>query len=104
MIDGVDSSARSYPRFPGDAIIPQREPSERTAPFEVSNPKVPPRSAKASKPLTNIDLLVCVVLPPVGVIAGILRCIRGDPTGWRMLSFSTLALASTAMLRACNTY
>jgi hypothetical protein len=95
-------SDAGYPRFPGDAIIAQRLPSERAPVSGFPIRTAPPKRATASKPLTTIDLLICVVLPPVGIIAGMIRCIRGDPTGWRMLSFSGLVFFATTVLRACS--
>jgi hypothetical protein len=35
-----------------------------------------------------VDVAVCLLIPVVGFIAGVLRLLRGNPTGWRMMAVS----------------
>jgi hypothetical protein len=35
-----------------------------------------------------VDVAVCLLLPAVGFVAGVLRLLRGNPTGWRMMAVS----------------
>jgi hypothetical protein len=65
-----DASEFDYPQAPPDVGEPQHLP-------------LPP-SAK----LTSVDLVVCLLFPLVGVIAGLIRLIRGDPSAARMLVIS----------------
>jgi hypothetical protein len=38
--------------------------------------------------LTGVDIAVCLLIPMIGFIAGVLRLLRGNPTGWRMMAVS----------------
>ena len=53
-------------------------------PTDVPTQPVPARSAQ----LTGVDLAVCLFLPVVGFIAGVLRLLRGEPTAGRMMLVS----------------
>ena len=100
MGDPDAPAAQGYPKFPGDAIVPQRLPSERVAPLE--DPILaPPSLPKPKKQLTAIDLLICVMLPLVGVIVGAIRFIRGDSTGLRMFLISVCFIVVYWLQRGC---
>lgn len=55
-----------------------------------TEPRRPPPASSAQ--LTGVDLAICLLLPVVGFIAGILRLLRGEPTAGRMLSVSGTVL------------
>jgi hypothetical protein len=42
--------------------------------------------------LTGVDLAICLLVPIVGFVAGVLRLIRGEPTAGRMLLISGVVL------------
>jgi hypothetical protein len=47
-----------------------------------------------------VDLAICLLLPLVGLIAGVLRLLRGDPTAGRMLSVSGVVLLVIILLQS----
>src|SRR4051812_27053190 len=56
------------------------------APTPVEDSPWPRRQPPArSAQLTGVDVVICVLLPAVGFIAGLLRLLRGEPTAGRML-------------------
>jgi len=50
------------------------------------------KDAQVQRTLTGFDWFVCLVLPVWGIIAGLLRLVRGNPTAGTMLGVSTLSL------------
>lgn len=58
-----------------------------------------PPSAPLHGQLTGVDLAVCVLLPVIGLIAGVLRLIRGEPTAGRMLLVSGTVLLLIILLQ-----
>ena len=59
-------------------------------------PRHPPPTRSAQ--LTGVDLAVCVLLPLVGFIAGVLRLLRRNPTGGRMMAVSGCVLVVGVLL------
>ncbi len=100
QVPDTSTGPLGYPKFPGDALLAQRIVTEPRAPLDRPQLATTP-SWKHRKELTTIDLLVCIVLPFVGVIAGIVRIVRGDPTGLRMFLISTGVLVVATLQGWC---
>jgi hypothetical protein len=54
---------------------------------------------RASGELTAVDWVICVLLPVIGLIAGIIRAVQGKPSGAKMLVASIGFLALWTFMR-----
>jgi hypothetical protein len=57
-------------------------------------------SGEAAEDLTTVDLIVCVILPLVGLIVGGVRVIQGRSSGNRMLLLSGVMVVVQIFLRS----